>query len=56
MTPEELIAKALKMNNGKPLTDKRTKGARYLKWCKTNQDYDAELADYIKSRLENYDD
>ena len=36
--PQDIYQKALDMNNGKRLSDMRTKGAKYLDWWGRSQD------------------
>jgi hypothetical protein len=38
LIPEDVYAKALDINKGKKVNDRRTKGARYLKWWGKCQD------------------
>ena len=48
--PDEVMAKAVKLNCGKSLTDKRTKGSRYLEFWGRSQDATHEAMLMLKSR------
>lgn len=44
--PDNIMQKAIEMNGGKKLTDRRTKGSKYLNWWGRCQDSDAWLINY----------
>ena len=48
--PPDVEEKARSMNGVKPLNDRRTKGARYIKWWGRSKDAEANLVEQLRKR------